>query len=151
MAGENGSGSVVVQNKDASLCTRAAFYGPPRRIPTCPGANGSRSCRAASVGRVCFMMAVGDSIYFGCSADDKVYCLDAFTGQERCSFLPKSLFGWHPPSVTEKSTSILMTVRLIVSMPMRVPCCGNTIWTAVNIRYRGISESSLPVLSGQAC
>ncbi len=30
--------------------------------------------------------AVGDAVYFGSSADDKVYCLDRETGQERWSF-----------------------------------------------------------------
>ena len=29
---------------------------------------------------------VGDSVFFGSSADDKVYCLDAKTGSERWSF-----------------------------------------------------------------
>lgn len=36
--------------------------------------------------RACHVVAVGNEIYFASSANDKVYCLDASTGQERWAF-----------------------------------------------------------------
>ena len=36
--------------------------------------------------RACHVVAAGDEIYFGSSANDKVYCLDASSGNERWSF-----------------------------------------------------------------
>ena len=42
------------------------------------------------------MAAVGDSVYFSSSADDKVYCLDASTGQERWCFFTEGPVRFAP-------------------------------------------------------
>lgn len=53
--------------------------------------------------RTFHVVAVGDAVYFSSSADDKIYCLDASTGEERWAFFTEAPVRLAPTVWDEKS------------------------------------------------
>ena len=68
---------------------------------------------------------VDGAVYFGSSVDDKLYCLDATTGESRWQFFTEGPLRLRPPLSMDGCTLAAMTATSIVWTPRPVTYFGN--------------------------